>query len=144
MTTIAFNLNVKHLISKVTCIDEQEILIKLIYHKGRYHSIKCIPFQDDWSISWDLEVVKSALIKLSSIRFALDYWKKSLHTPEALRVLMYVDKVYHDLLKFLIFEGSKNVPFIIKNRYLTIGCISKEQALIISHEIVESVLKPYL
>ena len=138
----AFNLNVKHLISFVPDADEQEILTKLIYHKNRFHSVKCIPFQDDWVIHWDLEPVKNALIKLSSVRFAMMYWKKSLHTPESIRVPMYVDKVYHDLLKFIIFEGSNNVPNIIKERYLTFGCIQREIALAISHEIVESVMKP--
>ena len=74
----------------------------------------------------------------------MNYWKKSLHIPESMRVLMYIDKVYHDLLKYIIFKGSANVPDHVKKIYFTEGCISKEQALEMAYDISSTVLIPWM
>jgi hypothetical protein len=140
-TTSDFNYAIRQLIGNITDPLEQEISTKLVYQRTSYHKVKLIPFHEEWIIDPCFEPVKQALVKLSSIRFAVNAFRTQLKSVPALRVIMYVDRVYHDLFKCLIFNGCKDAPDHITERFVTVETISMELCFALAAEINGAVLK---
>lgn len=139
--------SVYHLIKAIADPIEQEIAAKLIFHKTeQHHKVKYVPFHEDWGIDPSFAPVKDALIKLTTIKFALASFKAQLQSTSALRVTMYIDRVYQDLFKCLIVHGCSAAPDYILRRYIarqgvTVSALEKSECIELAREICEHVLK---
>ena len=135
---------IRHFISQIKSDYEKELVDKLIYKKNGYHKIKYIPFDENWIIEEDFVPCKSALICLSQIKNALRYFDAHFKSYECKKIVMYVSKLFEDIMKCMLIYGCKNVPCHISKYYYTNGssdCITRDMALGMSHSVINNMLR---
>jgi hypothetical protein len=109
------NVNIKDYIIKLTTnindFKERIDIISLVFSKTNKHKVKYIPYDINWLIKKDFEIVANSLIKLTSIKITIknynfkDYYSKC--------IAEHIDFLYNILKNGLIAFGCTNPPFII-------------------------------
>lgn len=114
-------------IAKIQCDSAIEIVKKLIFTKTNYHNVKCISYDVCWCIKTPFIPVTHAIVKVSSIIFALQRYVKQIKNSaiksQVESCLKSIYDIYHFLKEGLREYGCNNPPFIV-------GSILKENDII--------------
>jgi hypothetical protein len=98
----------------------------LIYTKTQFHKVKCLSFDMNWCIMHEFEIVTSAIIKISSVLFALQNYMTQIDPTQysdANIVLRRIQEIYHYMKEGLREYGCKRPNFT------TGTCLKKDDVL---------------
>lgn len=120
-------IDIHEVITKIQSTVVVDTIRKLIFTKTKYHNVKCLSYDITWCIKIHFTPVLDAIIKLSSIIFALRRYIKTLNNDiirkQSDNCLKYICDIYHFLKEGLREYGCYNPPFIT-------GTILKENDII--------------
>lgn len=119
--------NIFYTIIQIPCDVTMQNIKQLIYTKTQYHTVKCLSFDMEWCIKKEFQDVTNAIIRISSILFALQKYSCTMKEGNSkIHVMKCTDeiRIIYNLLKEGLREyGCSHPPF------MTGTCLKKEDIL---------------
>jgi hypothetical protein len=110
-----YTVNIKNYIialsQKINDNNERIDIISFIFSKTEKHKVKYIPYDINWIIKKEFEIVTNSLIKLTLIKITLKNY--NFKDYSSICIVEHIDFLYTLLRNGLIAFGCKNPPFII-------------------------------
>lgn len=111
-------------IIKIGCTNTMNHVRSLIYTKTQYHTVKCLSFDMNCCITHEFHDVTRAIIKMSSVIFALQHYYDTHKHPKIGDLLRNVREIYHYLKEGLREYGC------LRPLFTTGTCLNKHDVLL--------------
>lgn len=119
-------------VQKIKDVDERALIEMAIYKKNSLHCAKVVPFDYNWILKKEFEVVLDAVVKLSEVLFVLRNVCEGTNDIEVRGCQSIVEEVYRMMREALRELGCKNPP------YKTGTHLAKEDVLTAARVIVNT------